>query len=353
MEPKITVVTVTYNAEDYLEKTILSIINQTYSNIEYIIIDGGSTDGTLDIIKKYEENIDYWISEPDNGLYDAMNKGIDVATGEWINFMNAGDMFTDGDVVSTLFSQDLDVGMICGRWNLVDSDYNYISTQSPSSLETTWQRTCCNHQAMFVHISLMRENKFNLNFKYAAEKDLLLRFRQQHIIYKLVDTVICDFLFDDNGLSRKNQVNDSIDALSALSKYVENEKIFQSITYKRLVQCSPKVDKRKQFAIDFSDFYTRLTKIIGLCEDQRMVLYGYGTVTKMITSLTRMKWLVADINYSDFLDESVINPLDLRYLDYDKILITVLGRENEIIDYLTQELDLDRDKIITLWDEYE
>ena len=89
---KITFITVCYNAIDTLEKTILSIINQTYPNIEYIIIDGASTDGTVDIIKKYEHKLSYWISEPDKGIYDAMNKGLKRATGDYINFMNADDI---------------------------------------------------------------------------------------------------------------------------------------------------------------------------------------------------------------------------------------------------------------------
>ena len=89
--PKISIITVVYNGEEFLEETVLSVLNQSYKNIEYIIIDGGSTDGTVDIIKKYEDEIDYWVSEADKGIYDAMNKGIDVATGEWINFINAGD----------------------------------------------------------------------------------------------------------------------------------------------------------------------------------------------------------------------------------------------------------------------
>ena len=82
--PLISVVTVSYNAVLTIEQTILSVINQTYPHIEYIIIDGGSTDGTVDIIKKYANRIAYWVSEPDKGIYDAMNKGVVVATGEWI-----------------------------------------------------------------------------------------------------------------------------------------------------------------------------------------------------------------------------------------------------------------------------
>ena len=100
--PLITVVTVVFNGEKYLEETILSVINQTYKNVEYIIIDGGSTDATLDIIKKYYYAVDYWISEIDNGIYDAMNKGITSSNGEWLNFMNCGDSFYCEDVLSSI-----------------------------------------------------------------------------------------------------------------------------------------------------------------------------------------------------------------------------------------------------------
>ena len=96
---KISVVTVCYNSVDSIEETMLSVLNQTYSDVEYIIIDGGSTDGTVDIIKKYADRLVYWVSEPDKGIYDAMNKGIAAATGDYINFMNSGDRFASTNVI--------------------------------------------------------------------------------------------------------------------------------------------------------------------------------------------------------------------------------------------------------------
>ncbi len=100
VQPSISIVTVVYNGVDLLEGTILSVIQQSYPNIEYLVIDGASTDGTLDIIQKFESKISTWISEPDKGLYDAMNKGIKMATGDFICFMNCGDKLYADDTLS-------------------------------------------------------------------------------------------------------------------------------------------------------------------------------------------------------------------------------------------------------------
>ena len=100
---RVTVVTVTFNAEDCIEDTILSVINQSYKNIEYIVVDGLSTDGTLDVVRRYADRIDTWMSEKDLGIYDAMNKAIDIASGDWIVFMNAGDSFYNNDVIKDVF----------------------------------------------------------------------------------------------------------------------------------------------------------------------------------------------------------------------------------------------------------
>ena len=100
--PKISIVTVSYNTSDCIEKTIQSVINQTYPNVEYLIIDGGSTDGTQQIIERYDDRIAYFVSEKDKGLYDGMNKGIAAATGDYLLFMNADDVFVNNEVVEKI-----------------------------------------------------------------------------------------------------------------------------------------------------------------------------------------------------------------------------------------------------------
>ena len=116
--PLISVVTVSYNAVSTIEQTIISVLNQMYSNIEYIIIDGGSTDGTVDIIKRYDDKIAYWRSEPDRGIYDAMNKGILQAKGEWIYFIGASDLLLKNSF-QTIFSGKIDAEVIYGDITIV------------------------------------------------------------------------------------------------------------------------------------------------------------------------------------------------------------------------------------------
>ena len=108
--PLVSVITVVFNNHEALEDTISSVLTQKYSNIEYIVIDGGSTDGTLDVIKRHEGAIDYWVSEPDSGIYGAMNKGIRAASGQWLNFMNAKDTFADKATIQTLADKYLGNG---------------------------------------------------------------------------------------------------------------------------------------------------------------------------------------------------------------------------------------------------
>ena len=168
--PKISVVTVCYHAVDTIEKTILSVINQTYQNIEYVVIDGGSKDGTVDIVNKYRDRIAYFVSERDKGIYDAMNKAIQVATGEWINFMNAGDLFATNHTIDDIFGKEANYfsqDVIYG-----DTLYNYNGspiTYKAKSLSTIDYRMSFCHQSSFVKTDLMKARGFDLRYRYVAD----------------------------------------------------------------------------------------------------------------------------------------------------------------------------------------
>ncbi|EIF50097.1 glycosyltransferase family 2 protein [Sulfurovum sp. AR] len=195
-KPLISIITVVYNGEKYLEQTIQSVINQNYDNVEYIIIDGGSTDRTVDLIKKYEDKIDYWVSEKDSGIYDAMNKGLELVSGEWINFMNAGDSFCDKSIlqetVSTyLFQQKYDI--VFGYVKMIDEEHNYLGYRHPyKHLEECdfLKDNCVAHQAAFTHKKVFEQiGKFSCEYQVQGDYDFWLRAKKIilfSIIYHLI-----------------------------------------------------------------------------------------------------------------------------------------------------------------------
>lgn len=198
---KISVVTICYNAAKEIENTILSVINQTYDNIEYIIIDGGSKDGTIDIIKKYSDKIDYFISEPDNGIYDAMNKGIAVASGEYINFMNAGDSFYSNTTVEEIFGKnDITADIIYG-----DAIFVYPHGKllvKPRNIEVIRMRSVIFHQSSFTKAKILKDNKFDTTFKIAGDYNF---FFQQYIAGRQFHYIpIPMSYFDAYGVSSTN-----------------------------------------------------------------------------------------------------------------------------------------------------
>lgn len=169
-EPLISIITITYNATKTLEATILSVINQTYSNIEYIIIDGGSTDGTVDIIKKYQSHIAYWISEPDKGIYNAMNKGIDLAHGIWINFMNAGDSFYDQNTLSNIrFPQINNKNLKVIFGDNIGKKFGTTYYRKAQPLKNIHRRIIACHQSIFVSGINKEDIKFNETYKLASD----------------------------------------------------------------------------------------------------------------------------------------------------------------------------------------
>ena len=173
--PKFSIITVTYNAAKVLEDTIQSIVTQTYKNLEYIIVDGGSTDETLDIIHKYQEHITTVISEPDQGLYDAMNKGIKLATGDYLCFLNAGDGLHEDDtllqMVHSINGTALP-GVLYGETEIVDSQGHFLYMRRLSAPATlTWksfkQGMLVCHQAFFARRDLVEP--YDLRYRFSAD----------------------------------------------------------------------------------------------------------------------------------------------------------------------------------------
>lgn len=208
MQPKITIVTVTYNCVGSLLDTMDSILSQTYPDVEYILIDGGSTDGTVDLIKKQERRIAYWVSEPDKGIFDAMNKGIKQATGDWINFMNAGDRLASPQVLEEIFSREIDssVGCVFGQTQNVapDGKKMHKDKNTPFYLNPSHFRGMgFNHQSAFVRTDLARRFPFDLSFKVAADYQMVNKIFLNGASFREVPLVVSEV--DMMGYSVQNR----------------------------------------------------------------------------------------------------------------------------------------------------
>lgn len=202
----VTIITVVFNGSKVIEKTIQSVINQSYKKIQYIIIDGGSDDGTVDIIRKYESNIHFWLSERDHGVYDAMNKGLNIASGKWVNFMNAGDYFFSDDTLSDLFSAEADYekfGLIYGDAEFRTDSLSYIIQASEEC--STNEFMPFSHQAAFFRNNIINELKFDTKYRIAADADLCLRMLKNGCLFKHVPVTICSYNAQ-HGLSMENDI---------------------------------------------------------------------------------------------------------------------------------------------------
>lgn len=198
----ISIITVVYNAYSLLEATIKSVLNQTYrENIEFAIIDGASTDGTLDIIEKYRNQVEYFISEKDLGIYDAMNKGILTVKGDYILFLNAGDEFYSKNVLSEVSGYlDNNIDVLYG--NTYVKKENMGRVVRSYSLKDDWKTIPYCHQSVFIKRVLLRKNLFDLDFKIAADYNQYHSLKRQKSIFKSIDTVIS--IYDDMGYSSMN-----------------------------------------------------------------------------------------------------------------------------------------------------
>lgn len=203
MLPKISIITISYNSAKTIEKTIKSVIDQHYDNLEYIIIDGNSKDNTVEIIRKYEKNISRWVSEKDNGISDAFNKGISYATGDVIGILNSDDQYLPDALykIAQNYSPEIDVYrgsiLICNE--ITNEKYTYEPTMK-FGIFPIGINVC--HLPTFISKSAYEKyGGYDLEFKLAMDLDLLRRFYMKGAKFKKIDGVLGQF--NVGGISTK------------------------------------------------------------------------------------------------------------------------------------------------------
>lgn len=220
LEPLVTIITVVYNKVDTIERTIESVSEQTYKNIEYFVIDGGSTDGTVEIIKKYQKNISFYISEKDKGIYDAMNKGLKKANGEIIGFLNADDWY-ERDTIQNVVSafKNTKAEIVHGSVNRVYPDNRIVRLLSNKELSPMWYSMAVFHPATFIRKEVYdRYGLFDEQYKIAADYELLLRFYSNGVEFCSDDNIIVNFT--TGGISSSSYMLCSKETISIANKYI-------------------------------------------------------------------------------------------------------------------------------------
>lgn len=200
---KVSVITVCLNSEKTIERTIQSVVNQTYPNIEYIVIDGKSSDRTLQIIRKYIHKIDRLISEEDEGIYEAMNKGLRLATGELIGFINSDDWYEPNaiETVVNVFLKDGYADVVYGNMNVYDENGNFLRVRYPSPAKELRTRMAIPHPPVFIRGDIYRKYGFDTKYQWGADHDLLLKIYSQGYVFRYINQTIANFCFGGHGYS--------------------------------------------------------------------------------------------------------------------------------------------------------
>jgi len=223
LTPKFSIITVCYNAETELEDTIQSVITQTYRHVEYIIVDGASKDGTLAITDRYKERIDRVVSEPDKGLYDAMNKGLRLATGDYVCFLNAGDCFHEDSTLQQMASTLTMTGLpdvLYGETELVDKEGHFVRMRRLSAPETlTWrsfkQGMLVCHQAFFAKRALAEP--YDLQYRFSADFDWCIRIMKKAKHLHNTHLTVIDYL--EEGMTTKNRRASLMERFRIMTKH--------------------------------------------------------------------------------------------------------------------------------------
>lgn len=346
---RISIITVCYNSVETIERTIKSVIGQDYHDIEYIVIDGGSTDGTVEVIQKYEKHISYWVSEKDKGIYDAMNKGIKNATGEILAFLNSDDWYEENilDDIAHVFQKEK-IQVLCGGIFFHRNDIVVRRYVNKEAIEKEIRfKMGYYHSAMFVKKSLfIRYGMFDTRYKIVADYDWLLRVYDGHENIAATNKVFSNFSY--GGISSRYEMldlhlqerkNASMSALMRNEELTEEEKK----TWREIIEYKCVEDR----------YYSAFKKILGDIEknrddkllervklvfvQDRYAIFGCGVNFGEVSMILRrmniritMLWDNDEKKWGKIIDGIVVsNPEDIESCK-DMIIIASTAYESEI-----------------------
>jgi len=219
-QPKLSVITIVYNNIADIERTMLSVLEQTYPDIEYIIVDGLSTDGTLDVIKKYRDRLGKLISEKDEGIYDAMNKGLAAATGDYVLFMNSGDEIYASDTVAKVFAVAEDADIYYGETEMIDASGKSLGQRRHTAPENfTWRSfkygMSVSHQAIYVKRAVTEP--FDRRYHLSADIDWILKAAKKAKKIVNVHQYVAKYLV--GGMSKKRHRQSLFERFDVMKRY--------------------------------------------------------------------------------------------------------------------------------------
>ena len=334
---KVTIITVCLNAEKTIERTILSVIEQSYGidDIEYIIIDGNSTDGTKCIIEKYSQYIAEYISESDTGLYNAMNKGLSLATGDVIGILNADDWY-DKDAIKTVINAFEDADIVYGNIYSADPDGEIRKKKKPCSLSDLWVHMCLFHPATFVRRDVYAaEGTFNETYKIAADYDFLLKCYARGRKFKYIDEYLA--YFRSGGISCTDFARTAIEAAKVSNSYAQ------------FAPDTDRVARENKYALNVAGFREHLEHddrhmfdIFKRESADKLFLWGAGIWGNRILDA----FIRNDIDICGFIDSDpnktgkIIHGYDIKKIDILKelenvtVIVAIIQRNTEIEDIL-------------------
>lgn len=260
----ISIITINYNHAEGLRKTIESVVTQSSHDYEYLVIDGGSTDGSVDVIQEYADKIDYWVSEPDGGIYPAMNKGVKAAHGEYCIFMNSGDELYSKDVIENVVKQGLGEDIVCG--DICFGENNIVENPEVVTMRTFYKHTLF-HQASFIKTQLLKMHPYDESMHSASDwKFFMDELVFRNATYKHIPIVIARF--EGGGFSSTQRELSRKEVLEGLQQVLPKrvlidykDYVYGNTSYRKMFTAVEQIPKLKDLIYTINKWILKILNI--------------------------------------------------------------------------------------------